>query len=128
MIGVVCDDDHINAPEKDNVKEFRNLLKNSSRFQSPRVAAGSQGFSRKVQLNPPRLSYPGRRAKIAAKSWKNFTGHPSLEPINIICRSFNAFSTYLYRKGRFGLQSRQTALQALSIVPGFPGFGRFNRL
>ena len=96
IIGVVCDDDHTNAPEKDNVKQFRNLLKNSPRFQSPRVAAGSQGFFRKVKLNPPRLSYPGRRAT----PWSNFTGHPSPEPIDMICRSFNAFfSTYLYQRG-----------------------------
>ena len=95
IIGVVCNDDHTNAPEKDNVKKFRNLLKNSPRFQSPRVAASSQGFFRKVKLNPPRLSYPGRRAT----PWRKFTGHPSPEPINMICRSFNAFSTYLYQRG-----------------------------
>jgi hypothetical protein len=96
VIGVVCDDDHSKATKVDNVKEFREYFQNNSvkMFQAPCVKPGCEGYFLKVKLDRPRVGRPGTELE----PWNRFHAHPSPDPINLICRSFNAFSTYLLNK------------------------------
>ena len=97
VIGVVRDDDHRMDPLKDNVRAFRELLKsqNTTSFQTPCIKAGCERYIMKVKLDPPRICPPGG----VLKDWKYFSAHPNPEPINMMCRSYNAFSTHLYLNG-----------------------------
>ena len=98
VIGVVSDDDHSKAPLNDNVRAFRELFKSPSTtsFQMPCIKAGCERYIMKVKLDPPRICPPGG----VLQDWKCFGAHPSPEPINLMCRSFNAFSTHLYANGQ----------------------------
>ena len=93
-IGVVCDDDHERAPKTNLIQEFRTFLKENKTFQSPCVNESGEGYFLKVSYNPPRSCRPGGKLK----QWKDFDAHQTPDPINLMCRSFNAFSTYLYQR------------------------------
>jgi hypothetical protein len=96
VIGVVCDDDHSNATKVDNIKKIREYFQNNSvtTFQAPMVKSDCEGYFLRVKLNRPRVCLPGTEAE----SWDRFDAHPSPDPINLMCRSFNAFLTYLLHK------------------------------
>jgi hypothetical protein len=105
VIGVVCDDDHTNAQEKNHVRGFRKYLKSVSTFQAPRVKQGSHGYFLKVRYDPPRIARPGCKLK----DWSFFNRHPTPDPISLMCRSFNAFSTHLYRSDKLDGIARSTS-------------------
>ncbi len=50
----------------------------------------------KVSYDRARICKPGKKLK----SWDRFTAHPSPEPVNLMCRSYNAFASYLYATGQ----------------------------
>ena len=98
VIGVVCDDNHSKAPTKDNVLAFREHMKltTTRSFQTPVIKPGCVGNILKIKLDRPRICRPGD----VLEGWADFSAHPSPDPINLMCRSFNAFSSHLYKVGK----------------------------
>ena len=96
VLGVVCVDGVESAPEKDNVRAVREALKQDSKFQYLGLGKDRKGLVATVRLDKGRISAPGKQAEV----WSCFKAHPSPEPINIMCRSFNAMQTYLYKRGK----------------------------
>ena len=114
VIGVVCKDDHTNAPTKNHVRDFREHLKRNSSFQTPNVKPGSRGYFLKISYDPPRISRPGSRLK----KWKYFNRHPTPDPISLMCRSFNAFSTYLYQQGELKFEGvKRSKIGSCKLFP-----------
>jgi hypothetical protein len=80
------------APEKDNIRALWQYLKRTNQFPSPVLASGTRGVFLKIKLGPAKI---GRGV-----GWRFLTKHPSPDPINLICRSYNAFLTWLFQKGQ----------------------------
>ena len=115
VIGVVSDDDHSRATEADNVKNLRTYFQNESvtTFEAPCVKEGYEGYFLKVKLNRPRCCRPGRHLE----SWDLFDGHPSPDPINLMCRSYSSFLTYLLDLPGNGFRKKSVGTELCKLFP-----------
>jgi hypothetical protein len=75
------------APEQDNIQALWRHIQTAKQFASPVVAPGTRGYFLKILLGPAKLDN--------STSWGTLDRHPSPDPINLICRSYNAFLTWL---------------------------------
>jgi hypothetical protein len=77
-------------------------------FQSPCVKENSEGDFLKVSYNAPSLGPRISRLGRKFKQWEDLDGNRTLDPINLMCRSFNAFATGRYRrKGLDGIEGSE---------------------
>jgi hypothetical protein len=94
--------------ELNTCRNFRGFLRAATEFQAPKVKPTSDGFILKVKLDDARIVPPGERSTGA--DWAaECTSHPCPDPVNLMCRSYNAFSTHLFRRNELaGMPGRDS--------------------
>jgi hypothetical protein len=86
VIGLTCEVVGVEDKEDDQVRNFRSHLHRATQFQTPFVPPSLEGDFLKITL-----------AKVEFDRYPTDV-HPSPDPLGLMCRSFNAFSTWLYQK------------------------------
>ena len=98
VIALLLQDNIDDAPEECYVRFYLKRLQDQMRFPSPVLRPGVKGEFLKITFGRAKLN--------PEEPWKNWKRHPSPDPISLICRSFNAFLTHLYKTGQLGVTTR----------------------
>lgn len=107
-IALVCHDDSLHYPSV-MVEDFRKALRKEHRFQSPRVLEGTSGEFLRITMGPALF---GSRSQL-----ETLVQHPSPDPISLMCRSFNAFSSWLYSKNQLQALKKNDEYDYCKLFP-----------
>jgi hypothetical protein len=91
VMGLVCEDDPCEAPAVEKARKLREHLRHARALQAPRVKPGCEGHFLRVRLERARVCRPGAHLE----PWHRFHGHPSPDPVGLMCRTYSAWLTHL---------------------------------